>query len=77
MREWRGANVGAEEMVGPVIGNANPLKQNYRCQKCGIEVPPYQSYCDQHQAVADIYDKPSVLDRFMNRLLGRGKPSAH
>ena len=56
-----------------MIGNANPLKQKYLCKKCGIEIPPYQFYCDQHQAVADLYDNPSVLDRFMNRMLGRGK----
>jgi len=52
------------------------LKQKYLCKKCGTERPPYQFYCERHQAATDTDDKPSVLDRFMNRMLGRGKSSA-
>ena len=58
------------------VGNPNPLKQKYLCKKCGTERPPYQFYCERHQAATDTDDKPSVLDRFMNRMLGRGKSSA-
>ena len=54
-------------------GNPNPQKQSYLCQTCGEPRPPYQFYCDKHMRDGERYDKPLLIDRFMNRLLGRSK----
>ena len=53
------------------MGNANPLKQQYRCQTCGAPRPPYQFYCDRHLEDGEKGDKPLLIDRLMKRLLGR------
>ncbi len=55
------------------MGNPNPWKQSYRCYTCGAPRPLYQFYCDRHQEVGELYDKPLLIDRIMNRLLGRTK----
>ena len=61
---------------GGYMGNPNPQKQAYVCQICGAPRPPYQFYCDKHLTDGERYDKPLLIDRFMNRQLGRsyGKP---
>jgi hypothetical protein len=60
-------------MSGGYMGNPNPQKQAYLCQTCGASRPPYQFYCDKHLNDGERYDKPLLIDRFMNRLLGRTK----
>jgi transposase-like protein len=47
-------------------------KQRYVCKTCGVDVAPYDQYCDRHRAIAAISDtKPALLDRVMNRIVGR------
>ena len=56
---------------GGYMGNPNPQKQAYVCQICGAPRPPYQFYCDKHLKDGERNDKPLLIDRFMNRQLGR------
>jgi len=55
------------------MGNPNPLSQPYRCQTCGEPIPPYEFYCEQHRDVGQQNDKPLLIDRIMDRLLGRSR----
>ena len=59
--------------TGGYQGNPNPAKQEYRCGTCGEPRPPYQFYCDRHQRDGAKRDRPLLLDRFMNWLLGHGR----
>ena len=46
-------------------------KVRYRCKTCGVEIPPYEQYCEHHREIAELYEKPALLDRVINRILGR------
>jgi DNA-directed RNA polymerase subunit N (RpoN/RPB10) len=58
---------------GGHMGNPNPLRQPYRCQTCGEPIPPYEFYCERHREVGEQDDKPLLIDRIMDRLLGRAR----
>lgn len=55
------------------MGSPNPLPQKYVCQTCGAPRPPYQFYCDRHQKDHAQYDKPTLIDRLMNWMLGHSR----
>jgi predicted nucleic acid-binding Zn ribbon protein len=61
-------------MYGGMIGvNPGAAPQPYRCHTCGIDVPPWQHYCEEHQAIMDKREKRPLLDRWMGRFL-RNRP---
>jgi hypothetical protein len=53
------------------MGNPNPLKQAYTCQRCGQPRPSSQFYCDEHVADGEKSDRPLLIDGLMRKLFGR------
>lgn len=54
------------------MGSPNPRRFEYKCPTCGIQIAPYESFCERHRDVGELYEKPLLIDRIMHRLLGTG-----
>nr|WHW29179.1 hypothetical protein [uncultured bacterium] len=59
-------------MFGPMSGSPNPRKQAYVCGICGVKIPSYQDYCDDHLKRGTAEHPEPPLFRFLrDKIFGR------
>ncbi len=46
-------------------------RQLYRCKTCGVEIPPYDFYCDRHRDNDKRDGQNGFLDRLLYKIFGR------
>ncbi len=50
------------------------IRRPYRCKTCGVDIPPYDFYCERHRDNDHRDGQSGWLDRMMNKLFGRDNP---
>lgn len=50
----------------------NLRKMSYRCKTCGVDIAPYDFYCERHRDNDGRDGQNGFLDRFIYRIFGRG-----
>lgn len=49
----------------------NVRRVDYRCKTCGVQIAPYDFYCDRHRDNDERDGESGFLDGFLGKIFGR------